>query len=336
MRHTRVTSGTEPAGDAAPAASSDRRDAIPRRWTLHGLNNGAIFGATYRGVTRLPPWMSYTIGRFGTWLAWRVMPETRAAIADNLRVLFPDESERALERRARTTLGAYAADVIDFIRALRTSDANLQTLFSYTPADAQLFVDLQAQGRGIILVSGHYGNWEAGGVFLRRIVRQPVAIVAMTEANPEVNRLRREIRDLIGAETIEVGQSLDTALQIRRRLADNTIVPILMDRHLGRDRVDVEFLGRRAWFLRTPVLMGFMTGAPLLPCFMERIGPGRFQIQAGRPIAVDRDRPRDEAIREAAQDFANQLGARVRVHPEYWYHFYRYWDAQREPADAPA
>jgi len=184
--------------------------------------------------------VSYTIGRFGTWLAWRVMPETRAAIADNLRVLFPDESERALERRARTTLGAYAADVIDFIRALRTSDANLQTLFSYTPADAQLFVDLQAQGRGIILVSGHYGNWEAGGVFLRRIVKQPVAIVAMTEANPEVNRLRREIRDLIGAETIEVGQSLDTALQIRRRLADNTIVPILMDRHLGRDRVDVE------------------------------------------------------------------------------------------------
>jgi predicted LPLAT superfamily acyltransferase len=38
--------------------------------------------------------------------------------------------------------------------------------------------------------------------------------------------------------------------------------------------------------------------------------------------------PRDEAIQAAAQDFANQLAARVRTHPEYWYHFYRYWDAE--------
>jgi KDO2-lipid IV(A) lauroyltransferase len=286
-------------------------------------------------VSRLPPSVSYAIGRAGTWLAWRLMRETRAAIADNLRAIFPDESERALERRARTTLASYAGDVIDFLLALKTPDRDLQRLFAYTPSDEKLFADLRAQGRGLILVSGHYGNWEAGGVFLRRIVKQRVAIVAMTEANAEVNRLRREIRELIGAETIEVGQSLDTALQIRRRLAENTIVPVLMDRHLGRDRVEVQFLGRRAWFLRTPALMGFMTGAPLLPCFMERAGPGRFEVHAGVQILVDRHRPRDEAIQAAAQGFADQLGARVRAHPEYWYHFYRYWDAQRDAAPAP-
>src|SRR5262249_32474690 len=168
---------------------------------------------------------------------------------------------------------------------------------------------------------------------LRRIVRRRVAILAMAEADREVNRLRREIRELIGADTIEVGRSLDTALQIRRRLADNHIVAILMDRHIGRDRVEVKFLGRRAWFLKTPALMGFMTGAPLLPCFMERLGPGRFHIHAGVPIEVDRNRPRDEAIQAAAQNFADQLGARVRAHPEYWYHFYPYWSAQDEADD---
>ena len=314
-----------------PQAAADRRDALPRRWTLHGLNNGTIFGWTYRGVSRLPPGVSFAIGRAGTWLAWRLLADTRAAIADNLRAIFPDESAQTLERRARVTLRAYADDVIDFILALRTPDAELRRLFSYTPADAQLFVDQHAQGRGIILVSGHYGNWEAGSVFLRRIVKQPVTIVAMTEPNAEVNRLRREIRELIGADTVEVGRSLDTALQIRRRLAENSIVAILMDRHIGRDRVEVNFLGRRAWFLRTPALMGFMTGSPLLPCFMERLGPGRFKIQAGTPIEVDRNRPRDEAIRAAAQDFADQLGARVRCHPEFWYHFYPYWSAQDAP-----
>jgi KDO2-lipid IV(A) lauroyltransferase len=281
----------------------------------------------------LPRWVSYSIGHVGTWLAWRLLAETRAAIADNLRPMFLEESLPARERRARTMLGAYAADVIDFIRALKTPDGELRTLFSYTEADDRLFLDLHAQGRGIIVVSGHYGNWEAGALFLRRVVKQRVAVVALAEANPEVNRLRREIRELIGTDTIEVGRSLDTALRIRRRLADNHIVAILMDRPLGRDRVEVEFLGRRASILKTPALMGFMTGAPLLPCFMERMGAGRFKVRAGVPIFVDRARPRDQAVQAAAQAFATQLGARVREHPEYWYHFYRYWDAQENPVD---
>jgi lauroyl/myristoyl acyltransferase len=75
--------------------------------------------------------------------------------------------------------------------------------------------------------------------------------------------------------------------------------------------------------------MGFMTGAPLVPCFIERVAPGHFRVRAGTPITVARDRPREEAIAIAAQDFADQLSARVRAHPELWYHFYRYWDAQR-------
>ena len=323
---TRLTIPVD-SGQEVPASG---RDAIPRRWTLHGLNNGTIFGATRRGVAVLPRVVSYAIGDAGTWLAWRLMRETRGAIADNLRAIFPEESERALERRARETLGAYARDVIDFIRALGAAPAERQALFDYRPEDAQLFHDLLAPGRGVILVSGHYGNWEVGGVFLRRIVNLPLTIMARTEPNPEVNRLRREIRDLLGVDTIEVRKSLDTALQIRRRLAENHVVAILMDRHLGRDRVEVQFLGRRAWFLKTAPLMGFMTGAPLVPCFIERMAPGRFRVRPGTPIIVARDRPREEAIAVAAQDFADQLSARVRAHPEFWYQFYRYWDAQRE------
>jgi KDO2-lipid IV(A) lauroyltransferase len=319
---------SEPAEIPASDAGIARRDGIRRRWTLHGLNNGAIFSATYRGVGFLPRWVSYAIGRAGTWLAWRLMRETRAAIADNLRAVFPDETTHALEARARITLAAYAQDVIDFIRSLRASDSDLETLFDYSADDSRTILDLLRSGRGLILVTGHYGNWEIGGVFIRRIVKIPVAIIAMAEANPTVNRLRREIRSLVGADTIEVGQSLDTALQIRRRLAANGLVAVLMDRPVGRDRVEVVFLGRQTSFLRTPALMAFMTGAPLLPCFIERVQPGRFLVRAGVPILVDRNKPRDEAIRTATQDFADQLGVRVGARPECWYHFYKYWDSQ--------
>ena len=285
---------------------------------------------TCRGVAVLPKVISYALGDVGTWLAWRLMRGMREALVDNLRAIVPDESRRMLERRARVTLRAYARDVVDFLRAIDLSQHDTNALFEYAPEHVQLFRDLLARGKGIILVSGHYGNWELGSVAMRRVFHLPLTIVAMAEASEAINRVRRDIRDRLGADTVEVRKSLETPLQIRKRLADNRIVALLMDRHLGRDRVAVTFLGRQAWFLKTPALMAFLSGAPLVPCFIERTDDGRFNVSPGRPIFVAEGVSRDQAIQGAAQEFASQLEVRIRRRPEYWYQFYRYWDAQRD------
>jgi len=315
------------------SALSARGGTVPRRWTLHGLNNGAIFSATHRGVLFLPRQVSYAIGHVGTWLAWRLMDETRSALADNLRPLFPGDTDQQLERHALTTLRNYAQDVIDFLRALRASTEDAKQLFQVSPQHMDLFRQLLARNRGVILVTGHYGNWEIGSVFMRQILGIPLTVVAMAEASEQVNRIRREIRDSLGTDTIEVRKSFDTALQIRRRLAENGVVAMLMDRHLGRDRVQVSFLGRQAAFLGTPALMGYLSDAPLVPCFIERLGPGRFSVEPGDPIFVSREIPRGEAVHMATQAFASQLDARIRVRPHHWYQFYPYWKAQMDTYD---
>jgi len=303
---------------------------VPRRWTLHGLNNGLIFSATYHGVRKLPRTVSYAIGHVATWLAWRCLTSTREAIADNLAPLFPEENRASLERRALETFRSYARDAIDLLRAMGTPGADSSQLFDVVDEHRQVFESLLAQGRGIVLITGHYGNWEVGSVLIRHALDLPLTVVAMAEADPTVNRIRLAMREKLGAETIEVRQSLDTPLQIRRCLAANRIVAMLVDRHFGRDRVAVTLFGRVVWLLRTPLLMAQVTGAPVLPCSIERIGPGRFRARPGKPIYVASDIPRDEAITVAAQAVADDLAARVREHPEFWYHFYRYWDAQRD------
>jgi KDO2-lipid IV(A) lauroyltransferase len=279
-------------------------------------------------VARLPRPVSRALGHTGAWLAWRLMPRMRTAVAGNLSVLFPGERQHDLERRALLTIRAYASDVVDFIGSLDATDDQIARLCDVVAEDGQLFRDLLAQGRGIILVTGHYGNWEIGGVIMRRLFRLPLTVVAMAEVSEEVNRMRREIRDGLGIDTIEVRQSLDTPLRISRQLRDNGIVAMLMDRHVDRDRVEVAFLGRTAAFLRTPALMGYMTGAPLVPCFIERTAGGRFSVRPGQPIVVSRDLPRDDAMRQAAQRFADQLASHIRAHPQYWYQFYAYWESQ--------
>jgi len=309
--------------------TADRPPAAPTRWTTHGLNNGLIFGLTVFGVRHLPRVVSYAIGHVGCWIAWRLMPETNAAIASNLAAVLPQESDAVRRRRALDVYRSYARDTIDFLRALASPPERMHELFEAPPDVMARFHGLLAEGRGIILVTGHYGNWEMGSLTVR-MLDLPMTVVAMAEANPIVNSIRLELRERLGVETMEVRQSLETPLKLRRVLAENRVLALLMDRHLDRDRVEVQLLGRRAWFLRTPALMAFMTGAPLLPCFIERIGPGRFRISNGEPIRIARDGDREANIRAAAQEMADQLSARVRMRPELWYHFYRYWDAQEQ------
>ncbi len=176
-----------------------------------------------------------------------------------------------------------------------------QDLFEHSAESHELFERLLSEGRGIIVVTGHCGNWEMGSFLMRRTMAAHLTIIAMAEANPDVNRIRNSIRERLGAETLEVRQSLDTALQIRRRLGDNQMVAILMDRHLGRDRVAVTLLGRHAWFLRTPALLSYLTGAPLLPCFINRVSQDGSPFISAIRFACRRNLPRDDAIQCAAQ-----------------------------------
>jgi KDO2-lipid IV(A) lauroyltransferase len=311
---------TLPTGRTAP---------VPRRWTLHGLNSGTIFSLTYHGVRVLPRPVSYALGRIGSTILAHAHPESTDALVDNLRAVFPEATGGELRRRGLATYNSYTRDVVDFLRAVEQNPAT-EELFEYDDDATERVRRLHARGQGVLLVSGHYGNWEAGGVLLSRCLKLPLTVVAMREASPTVNRIRQDLRQRLGIQTIEVRQSLDTPLQIRAALARNSFVALLVDRHVGRDRLKVTFLGRPALFLRTPFVMSALTGAPLAVCAIDRGRVRRFRASVGPEITISPDGDREAAIQRAAQQVADRLSELVRARPECWYQFYRYWDAQAD------
>jgi lauroyl/myristoyl acyltransferase len=305
-------------------------DRLSVRWHAGALNNGLIFGATDYLVTRLPRSWSYAIGWVGTWIAYHLMRDGTRAIVENLKVVRPGASESELRRLARLTYRSYGRDTIDFIRSLHMDRAQLETMI--VSPNTRTLDQLIGEGRGVLIVGGHFGNWELGGVALRLLHGLPLTVVGKPEASPVVGSIRHQMRETLGIETLEVGQMIETALRIRQRLAANGLVAMLLDRHLGRDRVEVSFFGRRTAFLRTPAMIAYMSGAPLLPAFMVRSADGRFVGTLSDPIRVDSSIPADQAVAESTQLFASQLERQIRANPHLWYQFYRYWHSE---SDAP-
>jgi KDO2-lipid IV(A) lauroyltransferase len=293
------------------------------RWDARGVNNGLIFSATYHGVTRLPRACSYALGHVGTRIAYHLLRDGTDALIDNLKVVRPEATERQLKALALLTYRTYAKDTIDFIRSLEMDPSRLGTFVS--ERNAELLDQLLQQRKGVILVGGHFGNWELGGVALRLLNGYRTTIIAKAEASAVVGAIRRRMRESLGIDTLEIGRMLETSLQIRRLLAANGIVAMLLDRHIGRDRVAVRFFGRSVAFLRSPAMIGYMSGAPLLPAFMVRQHDGRFSGFFGEPIVVDASQPTEISVQLATQKFAGQLEAEIRANPHLWYQFYPYW-----------
>jgi lauroyl/myristoyl acyltransferase len=291
------------------------------RWHLHSLNTGTILGLTRWGVTHIPRRLSYAIGHVGTWLAFHGMKQATAALIDNLRVVLPSLDQRQLRALALHTYRSYARETIDFIRSVSMSRQALASCLS----PASVFNPTPPDGNGMLLLTGHIGNLELGAVILRVIFNWPLTAVVMPDSDPAVAELRRQMRESLGVESIEVRGSVDTALRIRRLLAENGVLVLVSDRALGRDRVDVEFFGRQTAFLRTPALMGYLTGAPLVPSFILRQPDGRYAGFTLDPIRVERTGDRDVNVQVAMQAFASALENVVREYPHLWYHFYPYW-----------
>jgi KDO2-lipid IV(A) lauroyltransferase len=317
---------------AGPLEERERElEAVQKiRWAQHALNNGLIFTATYHGVSHFPRRWSYGIGKFGTWLAFHRMPRVTSALVANLRAAFPDSSEEHLRSLALLTYRSYAYDTIDFIRSLSRPADELAA--RVVDLDRSVFDRVLAEGKGLLLVAAHFGSWELGTVILRKLLGYPLTMVAMAEPSPGVNRIRTDMRTSLGIELLEVRRGIDTPLQIRRHLAENRIVGLLLDRHVGRDRLAVDFLGREAHFLRTPALLSYLTGAPMLAAWIVRHPDGRFQCHFDEPVYATRDDAndddRDVILQRATQQMADHLAAKIREFPHLWYQFYPFWETQ--------
>jgi lauroyl/myristoyl acyltransferase len=294
----------------------------PVRWVTHRLNGTFVVGGSYLGSRYAPLPLSWPVAHAGAWLVSHLMPSVRDALVDNLRAVFPHETDEQLRRRAYRTCHTYTDDWMDFMRSLSWSREKVLERFSYERADR--LKDALSLGRGAILVTGHFGNWEAGSVLMKAL-GVPLTVVAMPEADPAVNWLRHRVRTSLGADTLEVRQSLDTPLQIRRRLSEGRAVAMLMDRHVDRDRVPVTMFGRRTQFLRAPALLAYLTGAPLVPLFLVREGRGRFRAMPSEPLMLDRHADREAQVQRTAQHVATLLEAQILARPDCWYQFHRYW-----------
>lgn len=249
---------------------------------------------------------------------------TRALSANLSVILGRPADSREVRRAAKDLLDAHFTAWLDFLHFATRPPEEASRLVESVVGYSRI-VEGRDQGNGVLLLTAHLGNWEVGGLMLAEM-KQPISVVLVPDIFPAVERARRDLHARAGITEIRVDRSLAPTLAVLRALKANGIVAMQGDRDFSNTGIAVPFFGRDAYFPRGPFLVAMATSATVLPAFIIRAPDGRYRAVVEEPLAIERGRDREAALRENVRRYVAVLEKYVSANPEQWYCFYPFWE----------
>jgi KDO2-lipid IV(A) lauroyltransferase len=253
---------------------------------------------------------------FGKWM-YHLLPLRRRVVMENLRRVFGDVlPEAEIVRLAQ----AYYAHLVRFgISCLWRGE-------SVRVENHEAALRAWQQGKGLLLLTGHFGHWEAAmsagltavqqcrGMF--HLVRRPLKPNWLNELIIRWNRRS-------GLGTLGKRDSLDDLLQV---LARGEVVIFVLDQHAAkREGVFVDFLGHKAGTSKSLAIIAELTGAPVVPtsCWREPDGTHVLRFEEALPF-IECDDP-GELLRQNTRAYNAALERMLLRHPEQWIWMHKRW-----------
>ena len=271
----------------------------------------------------LPPAWAVRIGKWLGRIAFFVDARHRHISLTNLQAAFPDRSasERwTIARKAFENLGKTFVEIPGLVRQKRE---DIQRRVRYTGVDREEWSRAQQEG-GVLLLTGHIGNWELMALAFGWQDEANLAFVARPLDNPYFDRWLNRLRTHSGNRIIPKKGALRG---ITRALREGLFVGLLMDQGTtGRDRVFVEFFGHPAG---SSVALAFLAGrceVPVHPVHILRDASGvGHTVHIGPELPLVRTGQKRLDILENTRRFQKALEEIIRQHPEQWFWMHRRW-----------
>ncbi len=285
--------------------------------------------ATLRAMLGLcPDSLVRAIGTAIGWVFWAVDGGHRRLAYTQLRAAFPGRPDAECRRIARRTFAHFGRSLTILLKFSTLSPDQIR---------ARIIVDgddrvrqALAGGKGVLLVTGHFGFWEVQGMG-HPLVLPPMSVLARRLDNPYLHDLLERVRTSTGNRVI---YRRGAVRKVLRALQDNELVAILIDQHIQPvDAVTVTFFGRPASTTSAAAALALRTGAPVIPLFCLPMPDGRYRLVYEHPVEPPLpDAP--DPVTEFTQRCTDVLEMYVRRNPEWWLWMHRRWREDVTGADA--
>lgn len=181
-----------------------------------------------------------------------------------------------------------------------------------------------SRGKGVILVSGHFGNFPLA---MLRLVLEGYTVggIMRSMRDQRVEKMFSKIRNDLEIKAIYTQPRkvcVDTTI---KALKNNEIVCIQLDQNFGTGGVFVDFFGQKAATATGPVVFALRTKAALLPSFIVREKDNRHRIIFEQGFNLKQEDDLDKTVSVNIQRLTEIIESYIRRYPAHWGWIHRRW-----------
>ena len=296
-----------------------RRRSALRNWIEYLAVASLV--ATLRWTPRA---LADRLGRAYAGLLDAAVPRLRRTALRNLELAMPALGE---EERRRIADGVFRSIARLLVGAARLPTLNRENVADWIRYDGfEHYEEAKRRGRGVLIASGHLGNWELSAVGHALLCGETMHVVVRPLDNPLIDKLVQDRRQIAGNRVIGKKQFVRSML---KALQSNATIGVFVDQNSGLDQgVFVDFFGVPACSGTSFAKLAAHTGATVIAGFAVWIeSEGRYRLKFYPPIEMSGDIVEDTARVQAAVERA------VREYPDQWLWIHRRWKT-RPPGEA--
>lgn len=254
-------------------------------------------------------------------LGFRLIKRRREVALANLQTAFgmvlTEEERERIARRCFQGIGRHFMEVCYLIRY---DKEKVGTYVSFQGVNH--FERAFKEGKGVVLLTGHFGCWELMAVAFGYFFR-PSYVVVKPLDYPPAERLVQHLRGVSGNRSVSKEKSMR---QLIRLLREGQVLGVLIDQNIDwYDGVFVPFFGKRACTNKGLALLIYKTRAPVVPVFIVDRGKGRYVVEFQPPLPWLAFGDRTKEIEENTAQYNQVIEAMVRRYPDHYFWVHQRW-----------
>lgn len=265
------------------------------------------------------------LGRF----AFDIVRIRRRVTLDNLAAAFGERYTEA-ERRGigRRSYVNFAKSMVEFASLDRLDAGRLREIVRLEGRE-HLDGSLE-RGRGVVVVTGHFGSWELLGA-ATVAHGYTVDFLVGEQSNRLVDEMMNDLRMASGIGIIARGVA---ARGVFSSLKGNRIVALLSDQDARKAGIFVDFLGRPASTFQGGAQFALRMRSAIVCCYIVRQPDESHIAFFFPPIDVDPEAERESEIRRLTEEHTRGLERCIELHPDHYFWAHRRWKTKPPPPDS--
>lgn len=266
----------------------------------------------------LPAPLRLGLARALAFIAFRIVRIRAELVERQIAESFPSRNPAWVRRTAMRAYTHLGREAMAMLRMGRLSAEQVRAATDIEGWEA--FQSAAARGAGIVVVTGHLGNWELGGaaVAARGL---PIDVVAQRQSNPLFDRAINQVRERLGMRVID---RREASRRVLRSLREGRVVAFVADQDAKRSGAFVPFLGRPASTHRGPGLFAARSGAPMFVATSTRTSEGRYRVRF-EEIDAQREGDVEDVVQRLTAAFTALLEREVRRAPDQYFWLHKRW-----------